>query len=71
MSFPYIQLPDRQPKFVERKMSRESRKEVKAPTTSPRPSTNAAVQTNAPQEVKQTREKQLNRTEQRQQRFFE
>ena len=71
MSFPYIQLADKQPKFIERKMSREPRKEMKAPASTDRTANNTAGQTFVPQEVKHTREKQLKRTEQRQQRFFE
>lgn len=71
MSFPYIQLPDRHSKFIERRMSKEPRKELKAPVNPARAGTDVVAQRVVPQEVKQTREKQLKRTEQRQQRFFE
>lgn len=71
MRFPYIQLADKQPKFIERKISREPRKGMKAPPNTDRTANNAAGQTVVPQEVKHTREKQLKRTEQRQQPFFE
>ena len=71
MSFPYIQLADKQPKFIERKVSVEPRKEMKAPANKDRTATDGAAQTVVPQEVKHTREKQLKRTEQRQHRFFE
>jgi type IV secretory pathway TraG/TraD family ATPase VirD4 len=68
MSFPYIQLPEKQPKFIERKMNIEWPKVSKASTNA---ANGGAAPKVLPQEVKQTREKQLNRTEQRQHRFFE
>lgn len=71
MRFPYIELADKQPKFIERKISREPRKEMKAPAKPATAGNDGAPPTVVPQEVKQTREKQLKRTEQRQQRFFE
>jgi len=71
MSFPYIQLPEKQPKFIERKMNIEWPKVSKASTNADKASDDGAAPKVLPQEVKQTREKQLNRTEQRQQRFFE
>src|SRR5260370_427249 len=71
MSFSYIQLPDKHLKFIERTMSREPREKMKMSATASRTRNGGAVQGTAPQEVKETREKQLGRTEQRQQRFFE
>lgn len=71
MSFPYIQLPEKEPKFIERKMNIEWTKVSKALTNADKASNDGAAPKVLPQEVKQTREKQLNRTEQRQQRFFE
>ena len=68
MSFPYIELPEKQPKFIERPSPAVSRI---APGALPQEKNNAPpAQKSSPQEVKQTRQKQLNRTEQ-QQRFFE
>lgn len=72
MSFRYIQLPKKQADYIERKMNAEPRQVSKA-------SANAAKENDdgdaplkiSPQEVKQIREKQLKRSEQRQQRFFE
>src|ERR1700722_3671494 len=68
MSFPYIELPEKQPKFIERNTPA-------LPGTAPRtlpPGENddPHAQKILPQEVTQTRQKQLNRAEQ-QQRFFE
>jgi hypothetical protein len=74
MSFPYIELPDRQPKFIQRAMKTELKEELKAVAAaagaSGASSTGAGEQKIAPQEVKQGREQQLKRTEQRQH-FFE
>jgi type IV secretory pathway TraG/TraD family ATPase VirD4 len=74
MSFPYIELPERQPKFIQRAMKAELKEELKtaaaaAGATSGTPEQKIAPQI-APQEVKQAREQQLKRTEQRQT-FFE
>lgn len=71
MSFPYIQLPEKQPKFIERKMNLQPRQATKPLTNSGKPCDEGTTLKVLPQEVKQTREKQLTRTEQRQQRFFE
>jgi len=71
MSFSYIQLPDKHPKFIERTMSKEPRDIMKLSASASRTSDGDALHGTVPQEVKQTREKQLKRTEQRQQRFFE
>ena len=71
MSFPYIQLPEKQPKFIERKMNIEWPRVSKVSTNADKASDGGAAPKVLPQEVKQTRDKQLNRTEQRQQRFFE
>jgi type IV secretory pathway TraG/TraD family ATPase VirD4 len=74
MSFPYIELPERQPKFIQRAMNAELKEELKtaaaaAGATSGTPEQKIAPQI-APQEVKQARDQQLKRTEQRQT-FFE
>jgi type IV secretory pathway TraG/TraD family ATPase VirD4 len=71
MSFPYIELPDRQPKFIQRAMKTELKEELKtaAAAAGGTPEQKIAPQI-APQEVKQAREQQLKRTEQRQT-FFE
>jgi type IV secretory pathway TraG/TraD family ATPase VirD4 len=75
MSFPYIELPERQPKFIQRAMKTELKEELKAAAAAAganggTPEQKIAPQI-APQEVKQTREQQLKRTEPRQQDFFE
>jgi type IV secretory pathway TraG/TraD family ATPase VirD4 len=67
MSFPYIELPEKQPKFIERTSPAVS---GIAPGTLPQEKNDdPPAQKISPQEVKQTRHKQLNRAEQ--QRFFE
>ena len=71
LSFPFIQLPDKQSKFIERTMRSEPRKELKAVAAAAGANNGAPEHTGEPQEVKQIREKQLRRTEQQQQRFFE
>lgn len=71
LSFPFIQLPDKHPKFIERTMRSEPRKELKAVAAAAGASNGVPEHASEPQEVKQTREKQLKRTEQQQQRFFE
>jgi hypothetical protein len=70
LSFPFIQFPDKHPKFIERTMRSEPRKELKAVAAAAGAS-NGVPEHTTEQEVKQTREKQLKRTEQQQQRFFE
>jgi hypothetical protein len=68
MSFPYIELPEKQPKFIERPSPAVS---GIAPGALPQEKKDdPPAQKLSPQEVKQTRQKQLNRGEQ-QQRFFE
>jgi type IV secretory pathway TraG/TraD family ATPase VirD4 len=69
MSFPYIELPERQPKFVQRVMKTELKEELKAAAAAAG-AAGTAEQKLAPQEVKQGREQQLKRTEQKQT-FFE
>lgn len=71
MSFPYIQLPEKQPKFIERKVRLEPRRVTKGLANPDKTSDGQTAVKVSPQEVKQTREKQLSRTEQHQQRFFE
>jgi type IV secretory pathway TraG/TraD family ATPase VirD4 len=68
MSFPYIELAEKQPKFIERPSPAVS---GIAPVVLPQErNDDPRAQKISPQEVKQTRQKQLNRAEQ-QQRFFE
>jgi hypothetical protein len=68
MSFPYVELPEEQPKFIERTTPAVP---VTALRTFPQEKNDDTHgQKISPQEVKQTRQKQLNRAEQ-QQRFFE
>jgi type IV secretory pathway TraG/TraD family ATPase VirD4 len=69
MSFPYIELPERQPKFVQRVMKTELKEELKVAAAAAG-AAGTSEQKIAPQEVKQGREQQLKRTEQRQT-FFE
>jgi type IV secretory pathway TraG/TraD family ATPase VirD4 len=71
MSFPYIQLPEKQPKFVERKTTPEPRTAAKALTNAGKARDDGAGLKVLPQEVKQTHDKQLKQTVQGQQRFFE
>jgi type IV secretory pathway TraG/TraD family ATPase VirD4 len=67
MSFPYIELPEKQPKFIERPPAVSGI----APGALPQEKKDdPPAQKLSPQEVKQTRQKHLNRAEQ-QQRFFE
>jgi len=68
MSFPYIELPEKQPKFNERPSPAVSGIPPGAPPQEK--NDDPPAQKISPQEVKQTRQKQLNRAEQ-QQRFFE
>ena len=68
MSFPYIELPQKQPRFIERTKREKPESVPRAP--SPKKSDDQHEQKLSPQEVKQTRQKQLNRSEQHQ-RFFE
>jgi len=68
MSFPYIELPEKQPKFIER--IKEPIPESTSKALPPKKGDDLHEQKLSPQEVKQTRQKQLNRAEQ-QQRFFE
>ncbi len=67
MSFPYIELPEKQPKFIERRTPTASAASRRLPQEK---DDDPPGQKISPQEVKQTRQKQLNRAEQ-QQRFFE
>jgi len=68
MSFPYIELPEKQPKFIERPSPAVSGIAPGALLQGTKD--DPPAQKLSPQEVKQTRQKQLNRAEQ-QQRFFE
>lgn len=68
MSFPYIELPDKQPKFVER--SKPPFQVAVPGALLPEKRDDSNGQKISPQDVKQTRQKQLSRAEQ-QQRFFE
>ena len=68
MSFPYIELPQKQPKFIERTKPEKPEPVPKAPD--PKKGDDQHEQKLSPQEVKQTRQKQLTRSEQHQ-RFFE
>jgi type IV secretory pathway TraG/TraD family ATPase VirD4 len=70
MSFPYIELPERQPKFIQRAMKAELKEELKTAAAAAGATSGTPEQKIAPQEVKQAREQQLKRTEQRQT-FFE
>ncbi len=65
MSFPYIELPEKQPKFIER-----TKPALMPPTRPAEKGSDPPSQKISPQEVKQNRQKQLNRSEQHQ-RFFE
>ena len=68
MSFPYLELPQKQPKFVER--TKQANPESIPKAHPPKKGDDQHEQKLSPQEVKQTRQKQLNRSEQHQ-RFFE
>jgi len=68
MSFPYIELPERQPQFIERPSPAVSG--IPPGALPQEKKDDPPAQKLSPQEVKQTRQKQLNRAEQ-QQRFFE
>jgi type IV secretory pathway TraG/TraD family ATPase VirD4 len=68
MSFPYVELPEKQPKFIER--TKQPIPESTSKPLPPKKDDDLHEQKLTPQEVKQTRQKQLNRAEQ-QQRFFE
>src|SRR5438094_3703595 len=72
MSFPYIELPEKQPKFIERKRNTHPR-QVARVLRNPGDASDdrAAAQKVSPQEVKQIRQTQIKRTEQQQRRFFE
>ena len=69
MSFPYIEMADGQPKFIERPMKAQLKEELKTPAAAAG-ANGTPEQKIAPQEVKQSRDQQLKRTEQRQT-FFE
>jgi type IV secretory pathway TraG/TraD family ATPase VirD4 len=76
MSFPYIELPEKQPKFIQRVMKTELQEELKAAAAAAganggKPEQKLAPQI-PPQERKQAQEQQLKRTEPgQQQTFFE
>lgn len=74
MSFPYIELPDKQPKFIQRAMKAELKEELKSAAAAAgangTPEQKIAPQI-PPQEIKQGREQQLQRTAPKQQHFFE
>jgi type IV secretory pathway TraG/TraD family ATPase VirD4 len=69
MSFPYIEMADSQPKFIERPMKAQLKEELKTAAAAAG-ADGTPEQKIAPQEVKQSRDQQLKRTEQRQT-FFE
>jgi type IV secretory pathway TraG/TraD family ATPase VirD4 len=69
MSFPYIEMADSQPKFIERPMKAQLKEELKTAAAAAG-ANGTPEQKIALQEVKQARDQQLKRTEQRQ-RFFE
>jgi type IV secretory pathway TraG/TraD family ATPase VirD4 len=69
MSFPYIEMADSQPKFIERPMKAQLKEELKTAAAAAG-ANGTPEQKIAPQEVKQSRDQQLKRTEQRQT-FFE
>jgi type IV secretory pathway TraG/TraD family ATPase VirD4 len=69
MSFPYIEMADSHPKFIERPMKAQLKEELKT-TAAAAGVSGTPEQKIAPQEVKQARDQQLKRTEQRQT-FFE
>jgi type IV secretory pathway TraG/TraD family ATPase VirD4 len=69
MSFPYIEMADSHPKFIERPMKAQLKEELKTAAAAAGAS-GTPEQKIAPQEVKQSRDQQLKRTEQRQT-FFE
>jgi type IV secretory pathway TraG/TraD family ATPase VirD4 len=69
MSFPYIEMADSQPKFIERPMKAQLKEELKT-VAAAAGADGTPEQKIAPQEVKQSRDQQLKRTEQRQT-FFE
>jgi hypothetical protein len=69
MSFPYIEMADSHPKFIERPMKVQLKEELKTAAAAAGAS-GTPEQKIAPQEVRQSRDQQLKRTEQRQT-FFE
>jgi len=69
MSFPYIELAERQPKFLQRVMKAEPKEEPKAAAAAA--GANGPEQKIAPQEIKQGRDQQLQRTASKPQHFFE
>jgi type IV secretory pathway TraG/TraD family ATPase VirD4 len=74
MSFPYIELPERQPKFIQRVMKAEPKEEPKAMAAAAGASGGSEQKIApqiTPQEIKQGREQQLQRTAPKQQHFFE
>ncbi len=73
ISFPYTVIANKQPAFIEREIKQTPRpkEEPKAVAAAAGASSDLAEQKIAPQEVNQTGEQNLKRTEQRQQYFFE
>jgi type IV secretion system coupling TraD/TrwB family protein len=71
MSFPYVQLPEKQPKYVERQMNMQPRQSAKPLRNPDKPCDEGTTVKVSPHEVKQIRERELKRSEQRHQRFFE
>ncbi len=67
ITFPYIELPEKHPRFVERPVTVDSNAEPKEPGKQ----LNGAASKTAPQEVKKTFREQLDRTERGQRHFFE
>jgi len=70
MSFPYTVLPEKQPKFIERRLKASPAPEPRAAVPAVKTNSSTPENKSVPNEVEQTRQKQLKRTEQ-QQHFFE
>ena len=73
MCFPYIVMANKQPAFIEREITQTPRpmEEPKAAAAAAGASSGLTEQKIATQELNQTHEQHLQRTEQRQQHFFE
>ena len=71
MSLPYIELESKEPQYIERQAQQPPEEPPKVAAAAAGASSSVPEQRIAPQEVNQARERQLTRTEQRQQHFFE
>ena len=71
MSFPYTVVPEKQPKFIERRPKFSSATEVRAAVPIFATTIGSPEEKTTPNAVKQTRQKQVNRTRQQEQHFFE